>query len=296
MTSSSGSSSQPSSSASIPRLRAEDLPQTPRRLSFLFAVDVLVGDAMGLLFVGLAVLMVGLWVALAAHSDLKSSDHDRVCCDGVVTSRWESDDNWTVRASGDCGEVESFLFIEPPEDGAPIHLRGDASCTRLHLDHGFVRRVPSYAAFAFLLPLIVGAPLLAGPLRRRWRRLRLLREGTLTRGRKHSHTTNSEGDWDVHTFVFTFTDDRGRDRAVSATTTQPGPLLDEEEEALLYDPDATGPDDAALLDALPGLPRLKDGRFVPSRWLKSAVVGVVVCAAAVSLPVSVVVGLLLALR
>lgn len=250
--------SAPASSASIPRLRAEDLPQTPRRLSLVFAADVLVGDAMGLVFVFSAIVVVAFWLGFGAVTDVRSSDGDRACCDGIVSSRSEGDDFWTVRASSPLGEVESFFFQEPPLAGSTIVVRGNERCSRLHLDGGHVRRIPTIAAAAFFVPFGVFLPFIWKPLRRRWRRLHLLRDGTLTRGRQASHTINDEGDWDIHTFVFSFTDDRERARTATVTTMRPGPLLDEADEALLYDDD-----DACLLDGLPGLLAWAALVFVP---------------------------------
>lgn len=283
------SSSSPASSAAIPRLRAEDLPQVPRRLSWMFACDVLFGDVLGVFFAVTLLGCMAAFTAMASRVDARSYDVD--CGSAVIASTWENDDNFTVTVRHGADDVVSYVFDEPAGTGARVPLRGDdAGCARVVVLGGKTRPVPIEVLGAMGICSSFALPLLK-PLRRRLRRLRLLREGTLTRGKRTGHNVNDEGDWKIHTLSFSFVDDKGRERSVAHTTALPGTLLDEPDEALLYDDD-----DAAVLDGLPGKPRVKDGALVSSHPIKSAVVALVVVVAVLSVPAGLVVGGLLAWR
>lgn len=159
--------------------------------------------------------------------------------------------------------------LEPPPRHVPLLLRvrllvGDdlALCGWLFL--GFNLPVPYFwpeedlslfsLVFVVLFPLL-GLVLALRGIPRGLRRIRLLRSGRPALGRLvDRRTTNvSINDEPVIALTFEFTTEDGLRARVVERTHRPQ-LLEDDEEPLLYD--AQWPERAALLDHLPGAPRV----------------------------------------
>lgn len=154
-----------------------------------------------------------------------------------------------------------------PKQGATAtveYVRGAPEVSRLSGQS--VGSMPPFAAIPQSLIGVVGGGLvLVGVLLGR-RNVRLLRIGEPARGRLIAREPtgakiNNQRVWKL-TFAFTTAD--GRSAQAVARTHLLRELLDEAEEPLLYDP--KNPSRAAMLDALPGNPRLDaQGNLVVTR-------------------------------
>ncbi|MBM4184228.1 MAG: DUF3592 domain-containing protein [Gemmatimonadetes bacterium] len=106
-------------------------------------------------------------------------------------------------------------------------------------------------AFVFIIPLI-GLALARGGLRGGFRARRLLSEGQLALGtlKTDESTSMQVNNKQVHRLTFQFVAEGGGTYQVVATTHEVDRLLDDAQEAIVYDP--RHPADAVTLDDLPG--------------------------------------------
>ena len=120
-----------------------------------------------------------------------------------------------------------------------------------------MRASPLPPATLLSLLLALGTlPVIGWTLRRGRRSNRLLRQGLLAHGRlvEKNPTSVTVNDRPVFAYLFQFPDAQDRMRRASVRTAQGWRLEDDVVEPVLYDP--ASPDDAVLLDALPGHPTL----------------------------------------
>ncbi len=160
--------------------------------------------------------------------------------------------------------------LEPPPRHVPLLLRvrlliGDDVALFGWLFLGFCLPVHDFwpeeglslfsLIFVVLLPLL-GLFLALRGIPRGLRRIRLLRSGRPALGRlvDRRETNMTINDEPVIALTFEFTTEDGLKARVVERTHRPQPLEDDEEEPLLYDP--RWPERAALLDHLPGAPRV----------------------------------------
>jgi Protein of unknown function (DUF3592) len=128
---------------------------------------------------------------------------------------------------------------------------------------------PMWVAFVLLFPLL-GAAFAAFAMRQGTRRLALLRDGRLARGRliKKQGTRTRVNNQPVLAMTFVFETDDGQSHRVVARTHRPELLEDEAAEKVLYLP--ANPYRATLVDHLPGRPDIDErGQLVsgnPLSW------------------------------
>lgn len=128
-----------------------------------------------------------------------------------------------------------------------------------------------FAACAVFAMLLVLGNIIAG-----LGELQLLRRGILTYGRyTRMVPLNPDLEDSLPQYVFVYMVGGSR-YEVSAETDDPGSILDEEEEPLLYQPRA--PDRAVVFDNLPGHPDVRDGRLTadPKQMLKALIFPLIV--------------------
>jgi hypothetical protein len=115
--------------------------------------------------------------------------------------------------------------------------------------------LPLAALFVVVFPFI-GLVMVVYSLMEGFKGVRLLRQGVLAQANLLSAepTSMSVNNRPVVRMTFDFTDADGGLHEVSSRTTQPELLQDQQTETVLYDP--RRPEDAVMLDALPGSPRL----------------------------------------
>jgi hypothetical protein len=163
--------------------------------------------------------------------------------------------------------------LEPPPRHVPLLLRvrlliGDDLALFGWLFLGFCLPFHSFwpeadlSLFSLVLVVLfplVGLVLALRGIPRGLRRIRLLRSGRPALGRlvDRRATNVTINDEPVIALTFEFTTEDGATARVVERTHRPQLLEDDEEEPLLYDPQ--WPERAALLDHLPGAPRV-DGR------------------------------------
>lgn len=149
------------------------------------------------------------------------------------------------------------------QSAAVEYVRGSPEVSRLAGKQTGV--FPLFALFPVSISGIVGLCMLIPGVLRGRRNVRLLRDGVPTTGRlvarrPTSTRINKQRVWELR---FSFVTAEGRPCEAVARTHLVARLLDEAEEPLLYDP--RDPTRAAMLDALPGNPRLDDaGRILGS--------------------------------
>lgn len=118
----------------------------------------------------------------------------------------------------------------------------------------------SRAADALLIPLLVGLGIVTYSLNRGRRQLRLARWGYLTGAERLSCEAtdiriggtlkNPNSGKPVYQVIFSFQDHLGQEHRATVYTPFPEPILDNEREQILFDPE--DPSVSALVDALPG--------------------------------------------
>ncbi len=124
------------------------------------------------------------------------------------------------------------------------------------------RPFAGWLALLLLIPL-GGLPLVLWGLRRGLRAGRLLAHGRTAEARlvDRRETNVTVNDLPLFAYTFEFEDDRGTLRRVEARSSMPWRLEDEPQETVLFDP--FRPEQAVLVDSLPGHPDLDErGRFV----------------------------------
>jgi len=114
---------------------------------------------------------------------------------------------------------------------------------------------PVFVLFVVIFPL-VGLGFIQSGFRRGWKAIRLLKHGEQALGTLKSKepTNTSVNNRTVYKLVFEFTDQLGDTHEVVVKTHEPEHLEDDADEPLLYDP--IRPTYAAMLDSLPGSPRI----------------------------------------
>jgi hypothetical protein len=151
-------------------------------------------------------------------------------------------------------------YYVPEGQRLPIEYRApDPSISRLRGMRASAAGLP--VAFVFVIPLI-GLVILRFGLRSGLRNRRLLAEGQLAQGTLVSdEATNVQvNNQPVRRLTFEFTDTSGGRYQVVASTHDAAKLMDDAQEALVYDP--RHPADATLIDSLPGHPRIDErGEF-----------------------------------
>jgi hypothetical protein len=125
-------------------------------------------------------------------------------------------------------------------------------------------------AAACLIFFFVGPAMVAFDMRRSTSAARLLSHGVPATGRLMSKkaTSMSIDEKPVLELEFAFTARDGTERIARALTHRPAPLLDEENEPLLYDPDNIHA--AVVLDELPGNPRISDDGAMRTSSIRAA--------------------------
>ncbi|WLE96335.1 MAG: hypothetical protein QTN59_16840 [Candidatus Electrothrix communis] len=150
------------------------------------------------------------------------------------------------------------------EEGEPVMVEYPVGKPYYSRIQGMRRKMFGPAVLLVLIFPLAGLAFLLFGLRKAVRANKLLQEGILTTGtlleKKRTNTTIN--DQTVYEFIFGFKDRSGRKFKVSEKTHRTYLLQDDREESLLYLKD--NPDDAMMLDALPGSPRLgKQGDIEP---------------------------------
>lgn len=158
----------------------------------------------------------------------------------------------------------SYTTGAVPDVGATVtveYVRGQPTTARIRGMR--TAMFPAVTGFVLVFPAI-GVLLLLLGVRQGWRRVGLLQNGVLARGRLvGSRPTNTKiNNQRVHELTFEFVDAANRARRGVVRTHRLHAVTDEPEEVLLYEPD--GPR-IVLWDMLPSHPELdRDGNFLPA--------------------------------
>ena len=241
------------------------------------------------------------------HADLRNYDGEGVSGSAVVESATllpgKNSITYRVVAKAqveqadqtvidDGAEVVSYFdkgSVPSVAEAVPLLLaneRGD-----LVLKGGRQRPMRLFDLAVFFPMLLIGIAMYLSSVRQGLRHLTLLREGQLGEARLVDRDVVSSGKSTTHRLRFVFQDRHGKERNVEHRTPNPTDLVDDDFEPLLYDDHS-----AALLDGLPGRPRVVEGHFTASRpWRSRAAVGLVFVAS-VATPSCVILSLLLAWR
>lgn len=283
-----------SSPVAVPSLLLSDLPRVPRPLSLLFAFTVLFGgDSVALMTVMAAVSTVGT-VIFSSNTDARSHVADPPRGGGVVvdvehiTNKHGRVVRSVVTARADTGqEVVSHFPDSQLVVKARVAIAGDDE--HLVIVGGLLRE---HGRFDVYLPVIInvvlGALMLLSVLVR-LRLLHVLRAGHATTGRVIKRIKRKSHRGSSPQLVFVYTDGAGRQRTHRVNSDRF--LEDDAEEPLLCTSFF-----CALLDTLPGRPRLENGRFVAAdadRGIGWAIAGL---AALAAYPLLVFIALALPLR
>jgi hypothetical protein len=166
----------------------------------------------------------------------------------AVHFRWTDPRHGTERTGisygrGDLPAVDSKVIVEVAAGNPPAARVQGLEATVL----------PALTHLLLVLPAI-GLGMLGYGLLLGWRRLRLLQRGLLAHGRLVSRkgTATRVNNRRVYALEFAFVDATGAERRAKVRTHLVEALMDDAEEALLYDP--VRPQAAALLDDLPARP------------------------------------------
>jgi hypothetical protein len=224
---------------------------------------------------------------LRSHVSVSGDHHHQKSVE--VTFRYLVDDTLQMGTSygdGDRPREGEQVTIEVPR-GHP----GDAVVVGMRR-----RRVPFFVIPLLLVFPLVGLGIAGHRMRSGRREVRLLAEGRLAHGKLvHREVTRVRvNDRDVQKLSFDFEDERGRVHRAVVRTHYPAKLLDDALEPLVYDP--LSPARVALLDALPGTPRLDaSGQLVfdGSPWTLLAAVALPALAVLVNLVAPLIVSALL---
>ena len=297
----------PSTSAAVFRLRPADLPECPRPVDRILAIDIVAGGRLGLSALICLAAAAGGCLWMGWHADLRNHDGDDVSGSAVVESvtLLPGKNSITYRVvakahveqaeqtvSDDGAEVVSYFdkgSVPSVAEAVPLLLaneRGD-----LVLKGGRQRPMRMFNLAAVFTSLLIMVAMYLWSVRQGLRHLTLLREGQIGEARLVSRDVVSSGKSTTHRLRFVFQDRHGKARNLEHRTPNPTDLVDDDFEPLLYDDHS-----AALLDGLPGRPRVVEGRFTASRpWRSRAAVGIVLVAS-VATPSCVILSLLLAWR
>lgn len=289
-----------SSSAAIPGLRAADLPERPRRIERTLLVDVVAGEP--ITFMLLLLVIVPLCVSLAYATGTDARRHGRdVVAVGTVTSVFEEPSGdgmvWGVVVSADDGKLPPTTSyfdgdVAPLRVASRVPLVAASDDGELVVDGGRARKHDPGFLLIGLIFLVVTAASFVVSAAGNLRHVRLLRDGELTHAKRVDRSIDESGDVLLHVLGFEFTDRRGRTRRLEQREHKPEQFLDDDAgEPLLYD-DLS----AALLDALPGRPRVREGIFVSSRPTRSLAITVATVVVVLATPVAAILSVALSLR
>jgi hypothetical protein len=257
-----GSAASPSSPVAVPSLLLSDLPRVPRPLSLLFAFVTLFGGANGAVLTVMAAVSTVCTLLYSGNTDARSHAGDPPRGGGIVTdvdlvkNKQGQIMRSVVTARADFGgEVVSHFSQAPLAVGARVTIAGDDN--HLVIVGGRLREHDRFEAYVpVAINAILGAMLLL-LLLGRLRLLHVLRSGYATTGRIIERIVRKSKEGTTTTLVFAFTDGDGRARKHRVAAERF--LEDDAQEPLLCTFLF-----CALLDDLPGRPRLENGRFVPS--------------------------------
>lgn len=277
----------PSASAAVFRLRPADLPECPRAVDRILAIDIVAGGRAGLSALICLAAAAGGYLWMGWHLDLRNYHREHVSGSAVVESATllpgENSITYRVVAKAHVEQAEQTVIDDGADvvscfdegsvpsvpEAVPLLLaneRGD-----LVWKGGRQRPVPLFDLTAQFTILLIMLAMYLWSVRQGLRHLTLLREGQIGEARLVSRDVVLSGKSTTNRLRFVFQDRHGKARKLVHRTPNPTDLVDDDFEPLLYDDHS-----AALLDGLPGRPRVVEGRFTASRpWRSRAAVGFV---------------------
>lgn len=247
---------------------ARHLSPPPRRVPLALSIRVILGGVgqLGWFLVGFGLIFVWAFDADGAIVSAIRFSRELAVVEGTTTGWrelnlsindvqvYETSYSFEIDGRSYAGASYETGYYVPEGQRLPVEYRpSNPSISRLQ---GMRASAAGLAiAFVFVFPLI-GLAFVRWGLRNGLRNRRLLAEGRLAFGTLVSDeaTSTQVNNQRVRRLTFEFTDASGGRYQVVASTHQSAKLMDDAQEALVYDP--RHPADATLIDDLPGHPRI----------------------------------------